>query len=254
MQNVVTIARLSAKSFNRLYPPAVLVLTIAPRFTLQVLFFALLGGLVTGEPGELFAFVGALAHVITISTLVHGPLLFLDDKRQGTLYRIRLSSINVIAYYFARTWMFMVEAALGVLVAGVLVSEILGMRSIRPDLLAAAPLYLAMIASTWALGMALALGVAKRAEVFTVNAVSYILLVTGGVVFSADSVPVLSAAGSLLPLQHGLEGVRATLAGAAWSGAALRELAVAVLWAAVAVGAAAVQARRAARHGFDRLV
>jgi hypothetical protein len=61
------------------------------------------------------------------------------------------------------------------------------------------------------------LAVGRRADVLATNAVSFGILLAGGVFLPTGRVPLIDALGSILPVHHGLLAVRAGLAGRPWS-------------------------------------
>jgi ABC-2 type transport system permease protein len=245
-------ARLSLLDYLSVYSPAVLASTVVPRVVLQVLFFSLLGGYVAGDGGMTYAYVGATAHVVTLATVVKCPDVLLDEKAYGTLYRLRLSRVPLVAVLVARQWVYAVEALAAVTLSIVVAGAILGRWEVATGLLGLLPLYVVLIASTSALALATAVvSVGRRADTLLPNAMGLLLLLACGAIVPVASVGALAGVAPVLPLTHGLAAIRAALDGGAVGALLVREAVVGTGWYAVAVAGLRVQSWRARRSGHD---
>lgn len=248
-------ARLSLVDYASVYSPAVLASSVAPRIVLQVLFFSLLGGYIAGPEGATFAFVGATAHVVTLGTVVKSPDVLVDEKSYGTLYRLRLSRLPLLAILVTRQWVYAVEAlaavCLSILVAGALLER----WHLSTQLLPMLALYGLVVLSCSAFGLATAVAaVGRRADTLLSNAMSLLLLVATGVVVPVESLGTLAAVSPVLPITHGLAAIRQSLEGDPYGRLAMLEVAVAAGWYLVAAAGLRVQSWRARRSGHDEFL
>lgn len=249
------IARTAAIDYLVVYPPRIIALSTLPRVLAQVAFYSLIGLAVGGPDGERFAFVGATVHILTLATVVRGPDVLVDEKVEGTMYRLRLGCWNVLGVTAIRWWTYLLEALLSAAVATVGVGLALGLWETSVQLLACAPLFLLIAASTSALGMAAAaLSVGRRADVLVTNLLAFSLLLVGGVLAPLKELGGWSAISEVMPMTHGLLAVRTALEGQPVAGLALKEALVGLAWLAVAAGTLRLQSHRARRGGFDDFV
>lgn len=246
------IIRFGGHEFLAENPPRVLAATMLPRFVLQCLFFTLLGGVVGGAQHASFAFVGAIAAVAGIAGTTMVSEVPATDKYSETFVRIRSGLLSPWAVVVLRALPYPLAGFAGAVTAMLLVAPATGHASLAAALLPLLPLYLLMAFTTTATGLAAAmLALGRRADVTAGNLAMSLVLVAGGVFIPPDRVPLLSAIGWAVPVRHGLDAVRAALAGQPWMMDALREAAVGLGWLAMAYAALRLQVWRAARHGHD---
>jgi ABC-2 type transport system permease protein len=246
------IARTAAADYLVVYPPRILAVSTVPRAVFQVAFYSLIGFAMAGERGRWFAFVGATVHIMTIATVIKGPDVLVDEKVEGTMYRLRLGRYPLAAVVAVRWWVFIVEALASAAIGIVGVGLALGFEARLGDLLQVSPLYVLVALSTAALGLAAAsLSVGRRADVMATNLVAYLLLLAGGVVAPLAALGPLRAVSEALPMTHGLLAIRAALDGRPFAGLAVKEAAIGLAWAVIAVLVLHLQSRRARRKGFD---
>ena len=244
---------MSFRDFFAVYPPRVYLLTTLPRAILQAAFLALVGYYAAGEPGREFAFIGACAHVIVLSTMVRAPDILVDERTMGTLHRVRLGVIPLPAIVAARWWVFVAAAVVDAVAAAVVVGPLVGETDLVLDLLAATPLFLLLALTTSSLGLLVgAISLTQRIDVMLTNLVAYIAMVFAGIV---APITVFGDVGEvlvrMLPLTNGLLAIRSFVDGEPWLAEAALELATGTAWTAIAFAALAVQATRARRLGTD---
>jgi ABC-2 type transporter len=233
-------------------PAPIWLATSLPRVVLQCLFFALLGRIAGGEPGEQYAFIGATVVTLTLSTLVGICDVPMAEKWYGTSYRLQLGVLRPATTVLLRTIPWVVEGVVSALVCIVVVGPLLGRFALTGALLAATPLLVLMALTSAAAGAAAAsFAVGRRADVLVGNAFAYLTIATTGALVPAGRLPVLEAIGTVLPLRNGLLAIRAYVSGGAWVAHALAELAVGLGWAVVAWAAYRIQFARASRLGLD---
>lgn len=230
---------------------ATLAWSVPARAVLQTAFLTLLGQYVAGTAGRDYAFIGAVAFATTTGVLAKVTEAIVEDRWQGTLFRLRLGRLPHPAIALCRSPVYLAEGSFAALCAALLAGPFLVGPGLTLRVVAAAPLLLVIEASILCLGLAVAAAaVGRNADVLIANTATYLLLLTGGVVFPPGGTPWIDGLGSVLPLRHGLAATRAWLTHDAWLAPLAMELAVGAGWLAVAASILAVQARRARRHGF----
>lgn len=243
-------ARVAGHDYRMVYSWRVLAFSVAPRVVLQVTFFTLIGGLVSAGAGTEFAFLGAVGHAVVLSTVVKAPDIVIDEKIQGTMYRLRLGGLPLPLLYVVRSWMYVAESLGAALLSLGLLGVLLGVGSTPWELVRLLPLYLAVIWSTLALGMVAASLVGPHSSVIVPNGISYLLLVTGGVVGPAERIGGVDQLGTVLPLRHGLDAVRAAAGGEPFLASLGTEVTVGLAWFAIALGVMRLQALRVRRSAI----
>lgn len=232
-------------------PPRILLAATLPRVVLQCLFYTLLGGITGGPPGRAFAFVGSLALVICLCTLVGASAVPMIDKWSSTYFRIELGCLRPGAVFALRAVPLLVEAMVSFAVCLVVVAPLVGQANLALRLLPAVPLYFLMAVTSLAAGLAAASLAVSRRDVVVGNVFTYLVVVGAAVLVPAERVPLPAAVTAWLPLRHGVLAVRALLEGRPWAGQALIELAIGVAWVAVAWVAYDFQSASVRRHGGD---
>jgi ABC-2 type transport system permease protein len=223
-----------------------------PRAVLQCLFFTLLGRALGGGQGEEYAFIGALAAVQTLSCAVAICDVPMLDKWSGTFYRIRIGRLSPTLVFFARALPHVLLGFTSTVACLLIVAPLIGRFELVPRLLPALPMYLLMAFTIAVAGLACAaLAVGPRADVLVGNVLAYLMLLTGGVFVPQGRLPIVDALGAVLPVRHGIEGVRALLSGRPWSGAMLTEELIGCVWGSAAWTLVSLQVRRAYRDGTD---
>lgn len=229
----------------------VLLWSVPARAVLQTAFLTLLGRYAGGEAGRDYAFVGAVAFATTTALIVRVTDVIVEDRWQGTLYRLRLGRLPLWRIALLRSTVYLVEAMFAA-VTGALGA---GLALLGPGptarVLAGLPFVAVMSISVLGVGLTVAaFAVGKSADVLLANGATYLVLVGAGVVVPVPDRAWLDAIGGVLPLRHGLAALHAWLAGGPWLAALLWEVVVAIGWLAVAAAVLAVQSVRARRTGF----
>lgn len=246
-------ASLAVADYCAVYSWPVLLGTVLPRVLSQVAFLAYVGETGAGAEGRLFALVGACVHVITVTTLVRGPIAFLEERPQGTLFRLRLGGSPLLTVATSRSWVFAVQAFAEAVLAVVVVVPLLGTPATLVSLLPALPLIALIALTTTILGAAVsAISLFIGNEVLLTNLASYVLMALAGVVFPLSELPIgIQWSARLLPLTNGLLAVRSVMSHTDWAGYALAEVAVAAAWLGVAALLFRAQDFHARRLGTD---
>ena len=245
------LARFGLTEFLAMNPPSILLTAILPRTVVQTLFFTVLGSVLAGADGESFAYVGGVALIMTVVATDVGEVP-MADKWSGTFGRIRVGVAHPYVVLLLRCWPYAVAAAAMAAVSIVVVGPLTGHGRTALALLSWLPVLLVMAATTTVATLAATLtAVGRRADVLATNAMSFGILLAGGVFLPPGRVAVVDAVGTVLPVRHGLLAVRAGLEGRPWLGELLAEIGVGVGWGLVGLVVMAVQVRRAHRHGID---
>ncbi|KQV17506.1 MULTISPECIES: ABC transporter permease [unclassified Kitasatospora] len=249
--------RLSAREYLVEYPSGILLGAVLPRALLQVVFLTMLGRAVGGADGALAAGLGASAFNIVSATVIKGPDVLIEDRVQGTLYRLRMTEIPLAALVAARWVVYAAEGLITALLAVPVVALLTGRTDPLTDLPSTLPLYLLMALTASSFGLALAVvAVGRRADVFLTNFGSYLVLAFSGVLAALPTDGPRALAGAVLPISHGIAALRAVQHGAD-AGLVLRlaatEALVGLGWALAAVLGLRIQAYRLRRSGNDFL-
>jgi ABC-type multidrug transport system permease subunit len=238
--------------FLTLNPPSIIATALLPRAVVQTLFFTVLGGVLSGADGRRFAFVGGLAMILVAVVCADVGEVPVADKWSGTFGRLRTGVVHPFVVFALRCWPYPVTATALAAVAVVVVGPLTGQAALVPALLSWLPVYLLMAVTASATTLAAALlSLGRRADVLATNAVSFGVLLAGGVFLPPGRVPVVDAVGTVLPVRHGLIAVRAGLDGRPFVGELVAEGLVGIGWVLVAFAVTTVQVRRAHRHGID---
>ena len=233
-------------------PWSIIWTTELPRAILQCIFFTVLGASAAHGTGSQFTYVGSLAMILLLYTVVEINDVPSEEKWQGTFFRLRLSQVGVLRIFGLRAVSSVLEASIAFVMCWALVGLVTGNLPTTLALIPALPIYLVIALTTSALGLATAsLALGRRSDVVIVNGLVYLIIATGGVVVPLGSFPALDAVGSLFPLQYGLLAARAMLDGHPWGWLLAREVVTGVVWAIVAAALFTAQVRRARRTGTD---
>ncbi|GHI86601.1 ABC transporter permease [Streptomyces xanthophaeus] len=255
---LATTGRLGAREYLVEYPPRILFGTVAPRALLQVLFLTVLGRAVGGPDGALAAGIGASAFNVVSATVIKAPDVLINERVQGTLYRLRMTELPLLTLVAARWLVYAAEGIASALLAVPLVALLTADPVLLTGLPAALPLYALTTMTTSGFGLALAVvALGRRADVFLTNFGSYLLLALSGVLAALPADGLRALAGSVLPLTHGIAALRALHDGAGLTEVlrlAGAEALVGLLWVSAAAVGLRVQTRRLRRSGNDFLI
>lgn len=233
-------------------PWKIIVTTQWPRAVLQCLFFTVLGQVLAGEGGGRFAFVGSVAMIMMLSTVVGIGDVPMVEKWVGTFYRLQLSGASPAMIFALRSVPLVAQALVTVVLCLALVGPVTGNADLSLALAPVLPLYALMAVTSAAAGLAAASpAVGRRADVVFSNGLMYLVIAAGGLLLPAGRAPVLDAVGAVLPLRHGVLAIRAHLDGGQWLPRAALELLVGLGWAALAAALYRRQAVRARATGSD---
>ncbi|MCX5210103.1 ABC transporter permease [Kitasatospora sp. NBC_00240] len=231
-------------------PPQVLFLSKVPRAVLQAVFYVLLARVTGGEQesGQ-SAFVGISAYLMCLSSIIAAASSPALDRDEGTLYRVLTGAVPPFRFFVLKYLPYTGEAMLVSLAVLAVAGPVLGIGGTSVDLLANLGLYVLMAVTSTCLGIAVGvLAIMGRSEFLLGNASSYLVLVLSGAVVPADRLGALGHLGTVLPLTHGIEALRLSLAGQPYAGAVAAEIAVGLGWLALAWSLAVRWGRRARVH------
>lgn len=246
------VLRQATSSYRAAYTVSVLSYGVLGRALMQTFFFSLVGRLLNGEPGEIYAFVGALGMVCATAGIIQCPDVIIEDRWQRTLYQLRLGNLPLLYIMLLRSYVYVAQGFLASLCALAVAGPLIVGSRITIEILGNWPALLLSAVSAMCLGMLVAvISLGRRAEVLVANGAYYAVLVLAGAVTPISGHPVLAAVGDVTPLHHAISYLRLALAGHSQPRQLLDELFVAVGWLAPAPVILSVQSRRARRHGFD---
>jgi hypothetical protein len=224
------------------------------RATLQAAFVTLTGMFAAGAAGRDYAFVGAVAFAASPWALGGVSDAMLEDRNQGTVYRLRLGRLPMLVLVLLR----MPPSALQAVVAMICGAFVAGPTLVGLGLSLRVALLLPALAtgvlSMLCMGVAVgSTGGSPRTDILLSNLAQYLILLASGVVLPPGRLPVLDAVGEFLPLRHSVIAAHRWLAGSSgWSELGW-ELLVAAGWLLFASGCLAVQSTLARRYGLDEL-
>lgn len=233
-------------------PPRIVLAAIWPRLIFQTVFWVLLGRVAAGDDGARFAYVGAVATVLTLGGLAGMSDVPVNDKFAGTYSRLLGGVTSPTLVFFGRgvaqLTMSAVEMVVALVAAGLLTGQGQTMLALLPWL----PVYLLIALTMAAMGLATAsFCVGKRAEVAIYNAAMYLVILCSGAFIQHGTLPALDVIGSVLPATHGLLALRSGLADGDWAGQLVLEAAVGSGWLVLAYVLFNAQAARSRRTGSD---
>lgn len=233
-------------------PPRVMAMTLLPRAILQTVFIILLADLAGGRELRRYAFIGAVALTITLSTMVGIADVPSNDRWSGTFWRIRTGRLAPFTVFALRSWPYPVTGFCTCVVTLVVVAPVAGVSPMDPALLQFLPSFAVLAVTTSAAGLAgAAFAVGRRADVLVGNLLAYLTMLCSGAVLPPGHVRWVDSLGSVLPMRHGLAAVRAGQVGQPFIAEFLLEVAVGAGWLAVAWVLVGVQAHRARLTGND---
>ena len=230
--------------------------TTWPRSILMCAFFTLLGRVIDGEAGASYMFVGSIAISIMLFTFAELGDVPMRDRWPSAFYRLRRGVLPVPVVYAARAWPMVAEATLLATVCLLVIGPLTGLGSLVIALLPLSPLYLVMVLTSAAAGLATAsIGLFGRAgsDVFAYNIAIYLVIACSGALIPVGTAPWIDRIGMILPMRHGLEAIRAGLVGLPVRDALLTEVLVGLGWAALAVASYTYMTRRMRRTDQDKV-
>lgn len=233
-------------------PPRIVVMTLLPRAILQTVFFSLIGQLAGGEEGRRYAFVGAVAFTITLSTIVGITEVPSDDKWSGTFWRVRIGRLAPFTVFILRSWPYPVVGFATAVATLLAIAPIMGADGTGPRLVSLVPCLALLAVTTAAAGLAAAaFSVARRADIIVSNLIAYVILLCSGALVPPGRLTWLDMLGDFLPMRHGLLAMRALQARQPFAAELGLEVAVGACWLAAAWVLVRVQAYRARAAGHD---
>jgi ABC-2 type transporter len=237
MGRYAEIARTGFLLYRAENPLAIEVTTRVPRVLLQGVFFVLLGRMLGGTPGAMFSFTGTVAFTACGSCIVELCDVPMEDHWSGSYYRLQAGVTAPAAIYLLRSLPYIGTGMVSALLVLGIDGPLLGLGRGAVGLLPALPLFLLSAVTSAMFGLAVAaLAIGGSNDVLFGNLAAYVVLAATGIVAPVRAgLHWLTYLGDVLPLSHGLEAVRASMAGRPWTGEAAREAVVGAAWLAVAL-------------------
>ncbi|MEV4621869.1 ABC transporter permease [Asanoa sp. NPDC049573] len=224
------------------------------RAIFQAAFVILAGTFYAGNAGRDYAFVGAVAFAASPWALGAVSDAMLEDRNQGTIYRLRLGRLPMLALVALRTPPYLAQGLIAMVLGALVAGPILVGGNLAQDVVQVLPILATGLLSMLCMGLAIgSTGGSPRTDILLSNLAQYLILLAAGVILPPGRLPLLDAIGQVLPLRHALAAAHSWLAGRPdWSQLGL-ELLVAAVWLAAAEGCLTVQALLARRYGLDDL-
>ncbi|MFG2616998.1 ABC transporter permease [Streptomyces sp. NPDC048507] len=229
LATALRIGALSWKEYRVVSVGAAALSSILIRAVFQVGFFTLLGQLAAGDGGKEHAFIGAVAFSPVIAVVSRATAVVTGETAQGTMYRLRLGRVPLLAVMLLRSWVYLAEGLVTACLALLLLGPVvLGYRQTL-DVAAAFPVLVPTTVGCLCLGMfCCSVVLTGLDEGLTVNLAGYLTLLCSGAVVPVDT-EVLRLAGAVLPVGAGLRVLRSAPGGEVHA-AVLHEAGVAFLW------------------------
>lgn len=222
------------------------------RAALQAGFVTLTGLFAGGAVGRDYAFVGAVAFAASPWALGGVSDAMLEDRNQGTVYRLRLGRLPMLALILLRSPPFLIQAVVAMVCAALVAGPVLAGAELSLRVLPILPVLAVGVLSMLCMGIAVgSTGGSPRTDILLSNLAQYLILLASGVLLPPGRLPVLDAVGQFLPLRHAVAAAHSWLAGApCWSELGW-ELLVAAGWLTVAAACVAAQSALARRYALD---
>jgi ABC-2 type transport system permease protein len=240
------------REYRSATPPWITATAIVPRAILQTAFVVLLCQFVGGAELRRYAFVGAVALTLTLSTTVGIADVPSNDKGAGTFWRIRTGRLSPFTVFAVRSWPYPVAGFGTAVLTLVVVAPAAGVVWLGPQLLPLLLCLAVLAITTSAAGLAgAAFAVGRRADVLIGNLLAYLMLLSSAALLPAGRIRWVDLLGSVLPMRHGLAAIRATQANEPFAALLAAETAVGAGWLAVAWILIRLQVHRARSSGHD---
>jgi ABC-2 type transport system permease protein len=224
------------------------------RAVFQAAFVILAGQFYAGNEGRDFAFVGAVVFAASPWALGAVSDAMLEDRNQGTIYRLRLGRLPMLVLVALRTPPYLAQGLIAMVLGALIAGPILVGIELSLRVALVLPVLATGLLSMLCMGLAIgSTGGSPRTDILLSNLAQYLVLLAAGVILPPERLPMLDTAGQVLPLRHALAAAHGWLAGRhEWTQIGL-ELLVAAGWLAAASGCLALQALLARRYGLDDL-
>jgi ABC-2 type transport system permease protein len=210
-------AYLSLHEFFRVYTPLGYLLSWIPRIVVQLAFYYWLGDFVGGSDLRAFMIIGSSAQMCAHATLVFATQGIGRELAMGTMVLLIATPARPIVVMLGRSLAMagngLVTAAIGLAVA----LPVLGIDVDASRLLGAIPVLFVIALTSYGIAMLLASVMLRYPEYQNAasNFIGFVLIVIGGVTVPVEVLPgpvqIISYA---IPFTHGLDALRAVLAGA----------------------------------------
>jgi hypothetical protein len=233
-------------------PPWIVAATYLPRAILQTVFVVLLCQFVGGPQLRHYAFLGAVALTLLLSTTVGIADVPATDKGAGTFWRVRTGILAPFTVLMLRSWPYPVVGFTTAVVTFAVVAPAAGIAWLGPSVVPLL-LCLALLAlTTSAIGLAgAAFAVGRRADVLVGNLLAYLTMLTSAALVPPGRIRWVDMLGSVLPMRHGLAAIHASQAHQPFAAQLGAEVVVGAGWLAVAWILIRIQVHRARVHGHD---
>jgi ABC-type multidrug transport system permease subunit len=239
--------RFGWRAYLREFPPSILLATSLPRVLLQIGFYVLLGGIVESQS---YALIGAAAATMGLFTAVNVSEVPAVDLREATLFRYRLGVVSPLLSQLIRAIPYAATGLASAMIGIAVVGPLTGHASLSAHLIPAIPLYAVMALTSSLAGLAIGiLSTPTDNDLIAGNLLLYAQLLLSGAIIPAERLGPAAWLGEILPLRHGLSGVRALVDGRPWLTETLLEAAVGIGWAAVCWALVRRHLRRARTRG-----
>ncbi|MGO4958177.1 ABC transporter permease [Luteococcus sp. OSA5] len=216
-------------------PPQYWMLGVVVPLLFRSLVYVLLGRMIAGQAGLDWTYVGAVFLAITGSTISHTSDVPIYDVWFRTYPAVSRAAAPVVLQYLARTGVLAARAFVEAIVVCVVIGLLVDSPAHVLSVLRHSWTLLPALAACTAFGLAIiAPAIGNDSQDLIHNTAGTLVILTSGALLTPGAAPWLHFLGGVLPLQHALDAMRASLAGRSpWPGVA-GELLVATGWLLVA--------------------
>ena len=182
----------------------------------QMFFFTFLGSFATGPENAHFYVIGNAVQIAAVSGIFGVTMTIGGERWSGTLVYLFGSPANRMMMFFGRSFMHIIDGAIGVVVAFIWGVVLLGLDLSHTNLPALGLTIIVTTLSTCGLGLLMGcLSLLTANVMFVNNTVYFLLLIFSGANVDLNLLPGwMQALSSLLPLTRGIASARALIDGA----------------------------------------
>ena len=183
---------------------------------MQMFFFTFLGTFATGPENAHFYVIGNAVQIAALSGIYGVTMSIGGERWAGTLIYLFGTPANRMMVFFGRAFMYIIDGALGVVIAFTWGVLLLGLDLSQTNLPALGLTIIVTTISTSGLGLLMGCLSLVTANVgFVNNTVYFLLLIFSGANVEINILPVwMQALSNVLPLTRGIASARALIAGA----------------------------------------
>lgn len=219
IRQIKLLARMSQVVFTALYswwnPMAYVVIKLVVPF-FQMSFFVYMAKFALGSEKLAYVAIGNAVQFVALNTLMGVALTMAGEKRSGTLQMLLATPASRLLIFTSRATVHVLDGILGAIIGLLYAGLFFGVSFAQADLLALAVVLFVSSLTLTGVGLIIAsLSLFTRAIEPIMNTAYLLIFLLAGINFPVEQLPVwLRFPSYLIPLTHGVEAARQTIAGA----------------------------------------